>query len=185
MSALSLHIESTDSMIVDWTERYATLKVMITYVTIEYILQLINCSYCCYLHWFYVCYANRYGTHFIGSFMLQLHPSRGIFTYMYSLFNILTTGLADTVCFGHTWSQSVKKANFAWFPVHRVYIKVGIFIAQCALSTLPVWMDLTSPECPGLSLITELCMVCHPEDRSIQQFVFLIQQSCVTITFRC
>ena len=72
---------------------------------------------------------------------------------MYSLFNILTTGPADTVCFRHTWSQSVKKANFAWFPVQRVCIKVGIFIAQCALSTLPVWMDLTSPECPGLSLL--------------------------------
>jgi len=70
---------------------------------------------------------------------------------MYSSFNILTTGPADTICFRCTWSQSVKKANFAWFPVHRVYIKVGILIAQCALSTLPVWMDLTSPEFPGLS----------------------------------
>jgi len=60
---------------------------------------------------------------------------------MYSSFNILTTGPADSVCFRHTWSQSVKKANFVWFPGHRVYIKVGIFIAQCALSTLPVWMD--------------------------------------------
>jgi len=47
----------------------------------------------------------------------------------------------------------VKKANFAWFPVHRVYIKVGIFIAQCALSTLLVSMDLTSPECPGLPFL--------------------------------
>jgi len=64
----------------------------------------------------------------------------------------------------------VKKANFAWFPVHRVYAKVGIFVAQCALSTLPVWIDLTSPEGPGLSLFTDWCMVCHPEDRSIQHF---------------
>jgi len=32
-----------------WIEqRYAILKVMITYVTFEYILQLIHCSYCCY-----------------------------------------------------------------------------------------------------------------------------------------
>jgi len=31
-------------------------------------------------------------------------------------------------------------------------------------------MDLTSPECPGLSLFTDWCMVRHPEDRSIQHF---------------
>jgi len=48
-----------------------------------------------------------------------------------------------------------------------VYIKVGILISQCSLSTLPVWMDLTSPECPGLSFFMDWCTVRHPEDRSL------------------
>ena len=95
---------------------------------------------------------------------LFFYPSWGVFTRLKTLFNVFTTGTTYTVCSSYIWSQLVKKTNFTWPPVYRMYIEVGIFIAQCTLCTFLAWVDLAGSKCSSLSLFADWSVIHHPED---------------------